>query len=83
MNFQCKQTYVPKKVCGAILAGLILFSSLHVNAQEPITINSDNSVTITYIDPKAEKVEVQGTFFRPRPRHKRGKPAGVRCANQP
>ena len=64
MNFQCKQTYVPKKVCGAILAGLILFSSLHVNAQEPTTINSDNSVTITYIDPKAEKVEVQGTFFQ-------------------
>ena len=64
MNFQCKLTSASKKVYGAILAGLILCSTLHVNAQNPITINSDNSVTITYIDPKAEKVEVQGTFFQ-------------------
>lgn len=45
-------------------ATMLLYATLQAHAQEPITFNSDKSVTITYIDPNAEKVEVQGTFFK-------------------
>lgn len=64
MNFKHRPTSELIKVCGAISASLILCHGLDTNAQEPVTINNDSSVTITYIDPEAEKVEVQGTFFK-------------------
>lgn len=64
MTFQSKLKSALPKVCGIILAHLVSCAAIHVHAQAPITINSDNSVTITYIDPGAEEVEVQGTFFK-------------------
>lgn len=64
MTFQSKLSFAPKKIRKGALAMLMLASATCVHAQDPITINSDNSVTITYVDPKAEEVEVQGTFFK-------------------
>lgn len=64
MTFQSKLTSASKIICAATFATLMLCVTLQAHAQEPITFNNDNSVTITYIDPTAEKVEVQGTFFK-------------------
>lgn len=64
MTSQNKQTTDIKKISGAILVTLIMYATPQINAQEPVTVNSDNSVTITYIDPKAKKIEVQGSFFK-------------------
>lgn len=64
MTYQSKHSVTPKKIWKSVLALLMLASTPCTYAQAPITINSDNSVTITYVDPKAEEVEVQGTFFK-------------------
>ena len=58
-----KLTFITKKT-NSMITALMLCSYFCVYAQNPITINSDNSVTITYVDPEAEQVEVQGTFFK-------------------
>lgn len=64
MTFLSKLTLAPKGIFRSILASLVLTCTPNIKAQAPITINNDNSVTITYIDPKAEEVEIQGTFFK-------------------
>ena len=63
MIFMSKLKSVTEKTYSAI-AALLLSSYFCADAQNPITINGDNSVTITYIDSVAEQVEVQGTFFK-------------------
>lgn len=64
MTFRYNPTSAIKKIGGSILALLITTGTPCAHAQVPITINSDNSVTITYIDPNAEEVKVQGTFLK-------------------
>ena len=63
MIFMSKLKSVTEKTFSAI-AALLLSSYFSADAQNPITINDDNSVTITYIDSVAEQVDVQGTFFK-------------------
>jgi Enterochelin esterase and related enzymes len=41
----------------------MLFALAAYSQDAPITINNDNSVTITFVAPEAEDVHVQGNFF--------------------
>lgn len=43
---------------------VITIMALKSFASEPIVINADNSVTITYIDSVAEEIIIQGNFFK-------------------
>lgn len=72
MTFRYNPTSAIKKIGGSILALLITTGTPCAHAQAPITINSDNSVTITYIDPNAEEVKVQGTFLKKQFNHPHG-----------
>lgn len=65
MNFRKIEAGLRKSALVAT-APLLLAHGFGSQAQtnQPVTVNSDKSVTITYIDPDATQVEVQGTFFK-------------------
>ena len=47
MTSQNKLTSTIIKISGVFLATLIMYATPQISAQEPVTVNSDNSVTIT------------------------------------
>lgn len=65
MTYLNKSRYSPSKLWVTIWASMMLTALAKAQTDvAPVTVNSDNSVTITYVDPEAHKVEVQGTFFK-------------------